>query len=476
IQRSASDDKVEVGQLALVLKSRAFLDATEPVGIPDAGSLGHRARLLLDGTEIYSGVLGLVDLGMDEVDEDRLWEVTIRDDASTELTARLGEVFSDETNVRSAVQATQLPTAASITGGTRAPEADWWELFALWNAVLAECNATYEGPAIRLRRCYTVNIEGTVETFETEQRAAVRGTGFDGAPQWTGLELAQRIGELTGWRLLPRYGSWPTRAIVVDAELGFWSSDLTGLRVIPDVPASGPSHSGASAEIPGLGIQYENFAIDPPPANGQPRQAIYASERRTLNSLGVGINGGEDGAAMIDLGWRLPAIEVTDTLATQLVPRTDGRNDATDTDIGNAIIEEPPTSNYLVQIGPQQTPSGGGIEETITVTQRLYVQSADGLTDYPNAEDPLGTTNATGALWVWDVHRRLAVDRAEVKLAVDCREAPDGIGLPGLLERVVWRGDVWEVIEIDTDVRHPLDTNLVLARPASLLDNWFPNL
>ncbi|MEO1480056.1 MAG: hypothetical protein AAFV01_15925, partial [Bacteroidota bacterium] len=54
IQRSATDDEVEVGQLDLVLKSRTFLGATEPVGIPDAGSLGHRARLLLDGTEVYS--------------------------------------------------------------------------------------------------------------------------------------------------------------------------------------------------------------------------------------------------------------------------------------------------------------------------------------------------------------------------------------------------------------------------------------
>ena len=76
-----------------------------------------------------------------------------------------------------------------------------------------------------------------------------------------------------------------------------------------------------------------------------------------------------------------------------------------------------------------------------------------------------------------DVHRRLAGDRAEVKVPVDCREpAEGGVGLPGLLERVAWRGDVWEVGEIDTDVRHPIDTTLVLARPASLLDNWFPNL
>ncbi|MEL7168146.1 MAG: hypothetical protein AAGN64_02225 [Bacteroidota bacterium] len=476
ITRSATDDDVETGELQITLKSRTFLAASEPVGIPDAGALGHRARVLLNGTEIYTGVLDLEDLVMDEIDSDRLWSITIRDDAADELAQRLAEVFCDDAGVRSAVTPTQLPTATAPTGGTRAADADWWELGALWAAVLDECDATYEGPAIRLRRRYSVNVQGVVEVFETDRRAAVRGTGFDGAPQWTGVEFAERIGELTGWRLLPRYGTWPSREIVVDAAMGYTSESTGGLRVLPDAPSNYPQHSGAPAEIRDLGIQFENFAVAAPATNDPPQQAVYASERKTLNVLGVGINGGEDGQSMIDLGWRLPAIEVTETLTTQLVARGDGRNDATDTDLGNALIEDPPTTNYLVQIGPQQTPGGGGLQETLVATQRLYVQSGDGNTDYPNAEDPLGTTAATAALWVWDVHRRLAANRAEVSFSVDCREPADGIGLPSLLERVVWRGDVWEVIEIDTDVRYPIDTNLVLARPASLLDNWFPNL
>ncbi|MEL7168063.1 MAG: hypothetical protein AAGN64_01810, partial [Bacteroidota bacterium] len=376
IQRRATDDAVETGALSLVIKTRNFLGAAMPVAVPDPGSLGHRARLTLDGAEIYSGVVGLEDLVMEEADGDRLWEVTIRDDAAAELEARLGEVFCDQASVRGALAPIGLPTAILPTGGSRAAEADWYELFELWEAVLDVCDASYVGPAIRLRRAFTIDANGFDEDTVIESRAAVRGTGIDGAPQWTGLELVERLGELVGWRLLPRYATWPSRDIEVDAVLGYFSDDTAGLRAIPDDAASNPTHSAAAAEIPGLGIQYENFAINPAPANGPERQAIYASERLALSALGVGLNGGAEGEAMFDLGWRLPNIEVTETLLSE-TPRFDGGDDVRETQIGNILIEAVPTTNYLVQIGPQIIDVGSAIDTAVS-SQYYYVRASGG--------------------------------------------------------------------------------------------------
>ena len=177
---------------------------------------------------------------------------------------------------------------------------------------------------------------------------------------------------------------------------------------------------------------------------------------------------------MFDLGWRLPNIEVTETLLAE-ASRFDGGDDVRETEIGNILIEAVPTTNYLVQVGPQIIDGGSAIDTAVS-SQYYYVRASGGSPIYNTDRDPDGTTSATGALWLWDAHRRLGADRAEVQMAVDCREAPDGVGLPTLLERVAWRGLVWEVVEIDTDAEYPIDTTLVLARPASLLTNWYPNL
>lgn len=468
--QSATDDEVDTSEVELTLKTRLFLDASEPILVPDPGAHGHRARLLLDGTEVYSGVIGLVDADMVEYDDDRLWFVTLRADAAEELEDRLAGLFSDEASVRARLSPVGLPTAAFTGSGSRAPESDWYELSDLWAAVLAECDASHVGPAVQLQRRSTIDVAGTVEETVETRRGAVRGTGIDGIPQWTGLELSERLGEVLGWRLLPTYGAWPTRTIIVDAVMGTWREDTTGLRVLPDVPASAPRHTAAPAEIRRLGIQHENLAETNPLLGRPRREAVYASEQLTLDAGGVGQNG-TDGDAMIDLGWRLPQIEVTET-DTQTSPRPDGRERVRITNLGNALIPEPPDTNYLVEIGPLQViPSG--TQETIIATQEEVVQESGGGTVYRSDQDPLGYGSATGVMWLWEVHRQLAVDRAEVAFAIDGREAPDGVGVPGLLERVVWRGRVWEVVEVETDLRYPIRTQLVLARPARLAPNWY---